>query len=1227
MTMPDPVSNPYVGPRTFTRQESDRFFGREREARDLLSLVISKRLVLFYAQSGAGKSSLINTRLVPQLLQEGFLVLPVGRISGELPKGINAVANIFVFNLMLSLDQARGDPRRFTSMTLTDFLARLTTTDGEHYYYDDTTSAANEVTQARSDVPPHVLIVDQFEEIITTHLERWQDRGEFFRQLDQAMTDDPLLWVVLTLREDHVAALDPYADLLPGKMQARCYMQRMGYEAALEAVKKPAEQYGRPFAPGTAESLVDNLRQIRVQDETVTQPGQFVEPVQLQVVCYQLWENLKDQPPGEITRKNLQELGDVDTALAGFYEQAVAKVIAETGESEVYLRDWIERNLITEAGTRGSVYRGAEKSGGLSTRAADLLANQFLLHTESRTGGIWYELVHDRFIAPILKANQAWRVKQPLIQMAQAWADSGRSETKLLEGQTLKEALATNWKGLGPLVEEFLTASQAAQQAREEALEAEKEAQRQRELETARQLAEEQKRRADVVRRALIGVAALLVVAIVAATGAVLGYSQAIQNAEVARQYLARLTNRQQELEAALVTVKAAQGTAEARRMEAEAARGTAEARRIDAETAVAMAKEALETQAANLQAQLTAAAATPKPPTATPTPSATTPPVGPLTPTPETTPAATPTASPTPTPDLAATATVEALQAQLAQVRATQTAVAGVLPTPTPVPITFPPPGHIVFTSNRSSNEDLYSMKGDGSDVRRLTFKSGQEASYSPGANKIVFARLDGKRVSLYTINPDGGGELNIDGRSWDNWQPAFSPDGQRVAFVSSRDGNLEIYSMKVDGSDVRRLTNDPADDEAPTWSPDGRRIAFASKRKGGLDVWIMNADGSNPIRLTSSGHTDTHPAWSPDGKLIAFTSTRDGTAEIYVADLSSGGTERNLTQSPFDEDYPAWSPDSNWLAFSRYTTNNEIFVMTVSGKYLTNLTNNDADDWSPIWIPDAWQRTTQTGGLVQITRDNMAEYVPSFSPDQRTLVIESNRTGRWQIFILNPDGSNWQQLTNDDSDHHHPRFSPDGKRVAFSSDASGDREIYTIAVDGTDLQRLTNVPGDDSYPSYSKDGQQIVFMSRRTGSWGVYKMKADGSEQRIVIDTRANEAYPLIAPDGKSVVFQSDVSGNWEIYTISIDGGEPRRLTDNPARDANPVFSPDGRNIEFETNRDGNYEIYVMDADGGNQHNLTNFPSGNDQVPSVSPDGRWVVFQSDRNGSWDIFQMPLSK
>ncbi|MCB0153161.1 MAG: FHA domain-containing protein, partial [Anaerolineae bacterium] len=141
---PPPSTNPYVGPRTFSQEESDRFFGRETEARELLSLVISERLVLFYAQSGAGKSSLINTRLVPQLRQANLPVLPIGRVSGELPEAVEAVDNIYIFNLLLSMDESDGNPKRFTRMTLSDFLVNLTSLDGTHYYYDDTTET-NEI--------------------------------------------------------------------------------------------------------------------------------------------------------------------------------------------------------------------------------------------------------------------------------------------------------------------------------------------------------------------------------------------------------------------------------------------------------------------------------------------------------------------------------------------------------------------------------------------------------------------------------------------------------------------------------------------------------------------------------------------------------------------------------------------------------------------------------------------------------------------------------------------------------------------------------------------------------------------------------------------------------------------------------------------------------------------------------------------------------------------------
>lgn len=65
MTNESFIANPYVGPRTFSYEERHLFFGREREARDILARALSERLLLFYAQSGAGKSSSLHTRLVP----------------------------------------------------------------------------------------------------------------------------------------------------------------------------------------------------------------------------------------------------------------------------------------------------------------------------------------------------------------------------------------------------------------------------------------------------------------------------------------------------------------------------------------------------------------------------------------------------------------------------------------------------------------------------------------------------------------------------------------------------------------------------------------------------------------------------------------------------------------------------------------------------------------------------------------------------------------------------------------------------------------------------------------------------------------------------------------------------------------------------------------------------------------------------------------------------------
>jgi len=637
--------NPYVGPRTFTEQDK-YFFGRDQESRDLVALIAAEKLVLFYAQSGAGKSSLIRKRLRPDLRTRGFEVLPIGRVSGALPEEIkpDQIGNIFIFNLLASLNEGMPDGlkrevKHLTHENLPDFL-------GEE-----------KALPAEAPPIPFVLVIDQFEEIITTHQDRWRERDDFFIQLRQAMARHSNLWLVLTMREDYIAALDPYTQYLPNRLRTRFYMKRMNRESALDAITKPAMASGLPFAPQVAENLVENLSQIRIPGQAEPRSGQFVEPVQLQVVCWRLWENLrqKDESRQEITAQDVEQLGHVDTALRQFYEETIIDTVQATRILENRLRDWFENEVITEAGTRGMVYRGDKNTGNLPTPVVDYLAQKFILRPVVRTGGTWYELVHDRFAQPIKEANHAWRLDQPIFKFAQDWADSGRSREKLLDGRQLSRFLDTNWRTLGPLVVEFMEASQELQQQQEALLAAEREAQRQRELEQQRALAEEQRKRAEEQEQAAIrqrklsriayiigGIAFIL--AIVAALFGV----QSQENAAAAHE------------NAAVAQMAEQTAVAEERRaLEAEA-----EAR-ILAETAVASEAEA-RSRLADLSTSVADQVRTLE---------------GLLTPAAADTPAA-----------AQFTATAQAAATQLAQIKTTQTAIAVVADTPAPTPTPAPP-------------------------------------------------------------------------------------------------------------------------------------------------------------------------------------------------------------------------------------------------------------------------------------------------------------------------------------------------------------------------------------------------------------------------------------------------------------------------------------------------------------------------------------------------------
>jgi Tol biopolymer transport system component len=256
--------------------------------------------------------------------------------------------------------------------------------------------------------------------------------------------------------------------------------------------------------------------------------------------------------------------------------------------------------------------------------------------------------------------------------------------------------------------------------------------------------------------------------------------------------------------------------------------------------------------------------------------------------------------------------------------------------------PAWSPDGAHIAFTSFRNGRGDIYTMRPDGSEQKRLTTDPAHDdlATWSPDGTKIAFASNRTGQLEIWVMNADGSDQHQLTFDNGRDYGPSWSPDGTHIAFRSDRDGNAEIYSMRADGSNEVRLTNDRSSDNTPRWGPDGR-ILFVTDRGLGAktSLWVMNADGSDQHRFTPASFfwNESRPAWSPDGSEVVFQADRDGplgNTELY--DMKADGTDlRRLTTYPGKDDWPAWSPDGQEIAFARGPSpyQNEIYVMNADG------------------------------------------------------------------------------------------------------------------------------------------------------------------------------------------------------------------------------------------------------------------------------------------------------
>jgi tetratricopeptide (TPR) repeat protein len=391
MTGGDTPRPPYVGLRAFGTGDRDRFFGRTRESREVAMLWRTNRLTLLYGTSGVGKTSLLHAGVIPELPDGPIDRLPVGRLSLSRIQVAKAadVANPYTFALLSSWAPDRA-PMELAGMTIARFVAEY-----------------GERTDEYGDPVPVLAAIDQGEELFSGYPHRQAPINGFVEQLAEMLRERQGFRLLVSLREDRLAAILPYEQLLAGRAHARFRLLPFDQKAALQAIRLPLEGTGRSFADEAAEHLVGKLRTIRVINaigEETTVTADTVEPVQVQVVCSALWEAL---PPdiAVITAAHVEEHANVDRFLSHFCDVVLAEVATAHELPADLILSCLQRAFITELGTRGTAYEGLTHTAGLPNAVVRALEDRHMLSVEYRTGSRWYELQHDRLIEPLRQAE------------------------------------------------------------------------------------------------------------------------------------------------------------------------------------------------------------------------------------------------------------------------------------------------------------------------------------------------------------------------------------------------------------------------------------------------------------------------------------------------------------------------------------------------------------------------------------------------------------------------------------------------------------------------------------------------------------------------------------------------------------------------------------------------------------------------------------------------------
>jgi Tol biopolymer transport system component len=248
------------------------------------------------------------------------------------------------------------------------------------------------------------------------------------------------------------------------------------------------------------------------------------------------------------------------------------------------------------------------------------------------------------------------------------------------------------------------------------------------------------------------------------------------------------------------------------------------------------------------------------------------------------------------------------------------------------------------------------------------------------------------------------------------------------------------------------------------PRWSPTGEWISFVSDKgndSGAPDIWLWSARTGRQIRLTHLEARIGWTSWSPDGKWIAFSGGLAGNYDIWKAAVPSGETTR-LTTDPRYEVVPTWTPDSQrivYVAADERWVDHDVMEMSADGRD-ARLIVGDTDFFD-----------YQTSGTP-------AFGAPLVSPDGRTLLFRSWRSGWINLWTVPMTGARPTPLAPESWDQSEGRWSPDGRQIAFISNHNGTCQLRVATMAGGDPRTLVGpTMGVVSGIEWAPDGQRISY------------------------------------------------------------------------------------------------------------------------------------------------------